>query len=121
MIMQILGSAPFGFLVVLVVVVFVMLMAVLTYRYKINPKSAEFKVLASYVVSVSATIIVAIIAVGPLNSELLFIFIMMPPVIIFLILSLVYNLKTIRKQETDLKKVITNAEGVSINIANIAT
>ena len=117
----ILGPAPVAFIIVLDIVVFTLLFTVLKIRYKIDIKSAEFKVLTFYIIGVASIVLIVAIVMGLFNSEFVLIFILVPPVVIFLVYSLIFILKVIRNQEASLKSIIKNAESVAINIANIAT
>jgi len=117
----ILGPASVEFLIVLIILVFATLFVVLKFRYKLDLKSVELKVVLFYILGVEGIVLIAVIVMGVFNSELVLIFILVPPVVIGLIYSLIYILKVIRNQEASLKSIIKNAESVAINIANIAT
>ena len=97
-------------------------------KYKIEFKSVEFRVLVFYIIGVSGLITIVIITMGYFSSELVLVFILVPPVLIFIIYSILYILRVIRRQETSLtsqrsrlEKIINNSENVAISVANMAT
>ena len=117
-----------GFIWAMLMIILPLLAVILKYRYKIDLKSTEFKVLVYYLLGLGLILCVAIIVFIPLNADYLFISIFIGPCIIFLIYSLIFILKVIRGQENALKgqsvrleKIINNSESVAISVANMAT
>jgi len=91
-------------------------------------KSIEFRIIIYYFFSVVILAIVSMAFVGIFKSDLLMVFILVFPIIIFLIYSITYILRVIRGQEHKLKSqserlksIINNAESVAISVANMAT
>jgi len=128
MLNQILGRATTELYIILVILSFTFIILLLTYRYKISTKSVEFKVVVLYCLGVATLLVITVFAILVFDADLLITFIMVPPAIIFLIYSLIYILKVIRRQETTLKgqrgrleKIITNSESVALSVANMAT
>ena len=60
MLMQILGSAPFQLLIILVITILPLLGFLIKIRYKMKRKSTEFKVVVVYLLGVGVILIIAI-------------------------------------------------------------
>ncbi|MFX1274293.1 MAG: methyl-accepting chemotaxis protein [Promethearchaeota archaeon] len=119
---------PVEMFIMLIIVGFTLVALVIIYRYKIKIKSVEFKILLYYLVGVGSLSSLAMILVGLLNSDIFFTFITSPVSFIFVVYSLLYILKVIRRQENTLKgqygrleKIINNSESVALSVANMAT
>jgi len=128
MLMQIFGSMPVEIFIAMLVIGFALVAVIIKYRYSINTKSTEFRVLIYYMLGIIVLSSLSMILVGPLKSDLLMIFVTGPISFILVIYSILYILKVIRGQEnvlkgqrTNLEKIINNSESVALSVANMAT
>ncbi len=128
MIYQGLGNAPPEFFLLLIVIVFSLVPIVIKYRYKINIKSAEFKALIMFIISVAVLLALTVITLGMFDSDWILTFCLVPPAVGLIIYALIYILKVIRGQEASLKTqqlalqgIIDNSEQVALSVSNMAS
>ena len=128
MLIQIFGSMPVELFITMLAIGFIVVAAIIKYRYKIDRKSTEFRVLVYYMLGIVVLSSLSMILVGPLKSDILMVFVTGPISFILVIYSILYILKVIRGQEkslkgqrTHLEKIINNSESVALSVANMAT
>lgn len=98
------------------------------YKYKINRRSVEFKILVLNLGNLTLLTMVSILLVTVFDYDLLLLFCSAPVDLSFSLYSLIYMIRFIRGQEQSLKAqqatlkaIIDNAESVALSVANMAT
>jgi len=128
MVDHILGTAPPVFIIILVITAFTLVLLALKFFYKLDISSVEFRVNLFFIIAIIILLVFAVIIMGMFESDYILLFTLVPPSLIFMIYSLIYLTKVIRRQEgslkrqrNQLKKIIDNSERIALSVSNIAT